>query len=322
MARAQTGVRIAAVALGIGAVAVFVPLWAPLVLAAWSADLVRPLVRRLERVLGGRRVAAGVLSLTAVLGFATPLAMAAAVVASRAREVLVAASRASTAGEAVSDLLGAVREHGARVWPVVSGLATASASALLGGVVFVVVLYTLSVEGRRVYVWLARSVPFDAGARQRLSRAFRETGRGLLVGVGGTACAQGTVATLAYAALGVQSPITLGILTAVASLFPTVGTALVWVPVSVGLALSGQKVRAAILVAAGIGVIGTIDNVLRPWLARVGRLRLPAVVVFLAMLGGLRLIGGWGLILGPLLVRLAVEARAIVRERIVKVTNV
>jgi predicted PurR-regulated permease PerM len=88
----------------------------------------------------------------------------------------------------------------------------------------------------------------------------------------------------------------------------------VWVPVSAGLALAGHRVHAAILFVVGLAVISTIDNVLRPWLARLGRLRLPMVVVFLSMIGGLRLIGGWGLLLGPLLVRLGVEARAIARD--------
>jgi predicted PurR-regulated permease PerM len=313
MARAQKGVRIAAAVLCLAGLAVFLPLWAPLVLAAWCADLVRPLVPRLERVLGGRRFAAGVLSVTAVLLIATPLAMGAVLVASRARELLVAASHAGTPSDALEDLLGAVKEHGGNLWPLLSGLASASASALLGGAVFVVALYALSVEGRRAYAWLARSAPLDARARCRLSRAFRETGRGLLVGVGGTACAQGTVAAIAYAALGVRNPITLGVLTGVASLVPAVGTATVWVPLSIGLALEGRRVSAAILLLLGFAVIGTVDNLLRPWLARVGHLRLPMVVVFLSMMGGLRLIGGWGLLLGPLLVRLAVEARAIVR---------
>jgi predicted PurR-regulated permease PerM len=94
-----------------------------------------------------------------------------------------------------------------------------------------------------------------------------------------------------------------------------VGTAIVWMPVAVGLALTGQLVRAGILLALGLGVIATVDNVLRPWLARLGRLQLPALVVFIAMMGGWRLIGGWGLILGPLLIRMGAEALSIASGR-------
>jgi hypothetical protein len=141
---------------------------------------------------------------------------------------------------------------------------------------------------------MVRYSPLDRRATHRLVAAFRETGRGLIVGTGGTALAQGAVAGATYAALGVPNPITLGALTAMGAFVPAVGTALVWAPVALGLAIAGHPVRAVVLAAVGISIIGTIDNVLRPVLSRAGRLRLPAVVLFLAVLGGLDLAGGWG----------------------------
>jgi predicted PurR-regulated permease PerM len=123
------------------------------------------------------------------------------------------------------------------------------------------------------------------------------------------------VATAIYASLGVPNSILLGLLTGALSFFPGLGTALVWIPIAVILAVTGHVVRAVILAVLGMGVISTIDNVLRPFLARAGQLKLPVAVVFVSMLGGLLLVGGWGLLLGPLLVRLAVEAFAIARER-------
>jgi predicted PurR-regulated permease PerM len=215
----------------------------------------------------------------------------------------------------VPAVLGLLREHGAALWRVLAGVAAASASALGGGVVFVVALYALSADPRRVYAWVARCVPLDGEARRRLFGAFRETGRGLLIGAGGTALTQGSVAAGLYAALGVHNPITFGLLTGIAALVPVVGTAVVWAPIAVALALGGHPIRAAILAALGVTVIGTIDNVLRPWLARVAHLRLPVVVVFLSMVGGLRLAGGWGLVLGPLLVRMGVEACELASRR-------
>jgi predicted PurR-regulated permease PerM len=63
-----------------------------------------------------------------------------------------------------------------------------------------------------------------------------------------------------------------------------------------------------------VAVIGSVDNLARPWLARRGQLKLPSYVLLIAMFGGVELIGGWGLILGPLVVRLAKEAIAIRAE--------
>src|SRR4051812_44328467 len=65
--------RLLVLALSLGALLVFAPLWAPLVLAAWTADVVRPLALRFEHALGGRHVAAGLLTVLVVLALAGPL---------------------------------------------------------------------------------------------------------------------------------------------------------------------------------------------------------------------------------------------------------
>ncbi|HTQ41284.1 MAG TPA: AI-2E family transporter [Polyangiaceae bacterium] len=318
MARGRIGTGITVAVLAAAAGLVLLALWAPLVLAAWIADLVQPVVRRLERALGGRRAAAGVLTVLVVLTVGVPVVTSAVVLADRVREIVIDALHAGTPEGALRDVLASgqlVKEHGAEIWRIALRLWSASVGVVVGVVVFVVTLYGLSVGGSRLYLRIARGLPIDPGVRRRIVAAFRETGRGLLVGTGGTALVQGTVAAVAYAALGVENPVTLGLLTGLGSIVPGVGTATVWLPVAVGLALMGQLVRAAILLALGLGVISTVDNVLRPWLARLGRLRLPALVVFVAMMGGWRLIGGWGLILGPLLIRLGAEALSIASGR-------
>jgi predicted PurR-regulated permease PerM len=47
-----------------------------------------------------------------------------------------------------------------------------------------------------------------------------------------------------------------------------------------------------------IGVTGTIDNALKPWLAH-GRAALHGGVLFFAMVGGILFFGPLGLVLGP-----------------------
>jgi predicted PurR-regulated permease PerM len=88
----------------------------------------------------------------------------------------------------------------------------------------------------------------------------------------------------------------------------------VWGPVAVGLALTGRWGRAVIMTAIGVLVIGFADDMLRPLLSRHGSVQLPTFVLLVAMFGGLATVGGWGLLLGPLLVRLAVEAVSIERD--------
>lgn len=96
-------------------------------------------------------------------------------------------------------------------------------------------------------------------------------------------------------------------MTLFASVLPPVGTALVWVPVSVALAVTGRTTAAIVLAVIGVALVSTIDNVLRPMLTRWGRLALHPFVVLLSMLSGLALLGATGLFLGPLIARLSIE---------------
>jgi predicted PurR-regulated permease PerM len=57
-----------------------------------------------------------------------------------------------------------------------------------------------------------------------------------------------------------------------------------------------------------------IDNFLRPVFARLGALKLPLFLLFISVFGGLSVFGTWGALIGPLIVRLAIEALAIMRD--------
>ena len=175
-------------------------------------------------------------------------------------------------------------------------------------------LYTFAVDGERAYAWLEEHAPVARGDLERLAGAFRETGRGLIVAGAGTALAQGAVATAAYVAMGIPRALALGPLTAVCALVPVVGTGLVWVPLALELGARGQYWRAVGVVVVGAGLHSLIDNFVRPALARYGHLRLPTFVVLISMLGGLAVFGATGALLGPLLVRLCVEALAIASD--------
>ncbi len=149
----------------------------------------------------------------------------------------------------------------------------------------------------------------------RLGAGFRETGRGLIIGAGGTALVQCLLATTAYVAIGIPRALVLGFLTAVCSLVPFVGTGLVWIPLAIGLGAGGQYWRVGVVVVMGVGVHSLVDNFVRPVLTRHGHLQLPTLLVLLSMLGGVALFGATGALLGPLVLRLSFESLVIELER-------
>ena len=97
---------------------------------------------------------------------------------------------------------------------------------------------------------------------------------------------------------GLPSPLLWGVVMFFLAMIPMAGTFLVWVPAAIYLALTGAFLRAIILVAWGLLVIGTIDNFLSPRL--VGhRARLHELLILFGVLGGLQVFGVLGLVLGP-----------------------
>lgn len=305
------------------------PYWAPVVLAAWIADLLRPIGRLLQRLLRGRRRAAAAVVVLLVVLVVVPLAGATAAAVAEVRQLTLQLREALEGQETFGGVLlgGGAEAHpslrewadlatryGENAWRAATLVARASISVLLAIIVFVAALYSFAASPWGSYRWLARHLPISRDVFARLARAFRETGRGLLIGAGGTALVQGVIATVAYAAMGLPRAFLLGPLTALSALVPAIGTGLVWIPLTIELAVSGNYIRAAMLLVIG-AALGLVDNFVRPVLTRYARLQLPMAVVLVSMLGGLAAFGPSGVLLGPLVVRLAVEALSIAREK-------
>jgi predicted PurR-regulated permease PerM len=198
---------------------------------------------------------------------------------------------------------------------VIGSVTGATAAFLVGLFVFLYATFVFLVHGRAIGSWIEDHAPISVEATRRLAGAFEETGRGLLIATGLTALTQGVIATVAYLVLGVPRAIVLGLFTALAALIPSVGTSLVWAPVAVGLALAGRTSAAIAMAVIGILVIGTVDNIVRPFFSRFGQLHMPVFLILVSILGGFAVFGAFGIILGPLAVRLSMEALALVRER-------
>ncbi len=174
--------------------------------------------------------------------------------------------------------------------------------------------YTFLLHGIELWEWTVAHSPLSTKHMERLKNAFHETGRGLLIGVGLTCLVQGLVAAIAYLCLQIPRWYALGVLTGLCSLIPILGTAIVWIPITIGLFIQQAYIKGFIMIAIGIFGIGSVDNLLRPVFSKVGSLQMSTLLLLLTIFGGLEFLGAWGALLGPLVVRLATEAIILVRE--------
>jgi predicted PurR-regulated permease PerM len=176
-------------------------------------------------------------------------------------------------------------------------------------------IFFLLRDGNYLLELLIRALPLGDARERMLFAKFGEVTRATIKGNLVIAVIQGTLGGLAFWALGIPGALLWGVVMAVMSLIPAIGPAIVWVPVAIYLFATGDNVKGFILVAVGAGVIGLVDNILRPIL--VGRdTKLPDYIVLLSTLGGLALFGINGFVIGPLVAALFIAFWGIfIREK-------
>ncbi|HVE48354.1 MAG TPA: AI-2E family transporter [Casimicrobiaceae bacterium] len=152
---------------------------------------------------------------------------------------------------------------------------------------------------RRVAV-AAERLAGERGAR--LVRSVAATVRGVVIGILGTALAQGMLAAMGFFIAGVQAAPLLGFAVFLLSPVP-IGPPLVWIPVGLVLLQRGEIAWGIFVLVWGAVVVSSIDNFMKPLLISRGA-DLPFVLVLLGVLGGAVAFGFIGVFLGPVLLAL------------------
>jgi predicted PurR-regulated permease PerM len=129
------------------------------------------------------------------------------------------------------------------------------------------------------------------------------TVKAVVYGIVLTAIGQGAIAGIGYWFSGIGAPILLAIVTMFLALIPF-GTPVAWVSASLWLLASGQHLQALSLALWGGLVVSWVDNIIRP-LVISGATRIPFLLVFFGVLGGLAQFGLIGLFLGPVVLAIS-----------------
>jgi predicted PurR-regulated permease PerM len=228
--------------------------------------------------------------------------------------------RQRTPGEAVggTDLVSLAREAAERV---ASFLASKLGAILRNAVVFlfdlfvmIFALFYLFRDASSIVRGVRQVLPFDEEHREQLIQQARDLIFASVTSSLIVAAVQGFLGGVMFAALGLGAPVFWGVVMAFFSLLPLVGAWVVWVPAAVWLMLNDQMVRGLVLVGLGAGVVGMVDNFLRPALIS-GRARLSGLVVFISILGGIGMLGMLGVILGPIVVATAASVFEVYTRR-------
>jgi len=321
-------------------IAVGLPLWRPLLLAAVLAGALSQPHERLAEAVGGRGLSAALVTVGVVLLLLLPLAIVSGFVIKEAHGAITFV-KVTLAEQGWQGLLGRLPRwlqgsangalaRASRVqhdlsselanWPRMRqalGAAVVVVGAvshlLLMTILMLVALFFLLRDGLVLIGWAERTPTMPPGRVRSLLLGLRGVSKSVLGAQLGSGLAQAVVATAGYAFAGVPSPLVFGVLSLAASFFPIGGVSLVGVPLAGLLWLTGRHGWAIFLAAWTVVLTGLIDNTLRPMLVR-GGTNLHGGLVFFALLGGLLALGPIGIVVGPLILALFLSVDSLERR--------
>jgi predicted PurR-regulated permease PerM len=186
-------------------------------------------------------------------------------------------------------------------------------SFAVDAVITIFTLFFLFREGRSLVRRLAALLPLTPQQVDKLFTGVENTIIGTVYGGLVVAAVQGGLIGLALWLFHIPSPVLWGVVAAFMALLPVVGTASVWVPAALYLLATGHWVQAILLVVWGALIVGSIDNVLRPYLIS-GRVEMHTLLIFFAVFGGVNVFGFLGLFVGPVIVAVTTTLLAMLRE--------
>jgi predicted PurR-regulated permease PerM len=156
-------------------------------------------------------------------------------------------------------------------------------------------------------------MPFSEDQKTRLESQINDMIASTVYGGVAVAGIQGLLGGLAFFVLGLSAPVLWGIAMAIMSFIPLIGTLAIWGPAAIYLITQGNYLEGIGLILYGTFIVGLADNFLRPWVIG-SRTKMPTIVIFFSVLGGIEAFGIIGLIMGPLIMAVFISVFEIFRH--------
>jgi predicted PurR-regulated permease PerM len=203
-----------------------------------------------------------------------------------------------------------------------AGLIAQQAVAIGGGIFGFVLAFTVGLyvtyfllrDGKAIGHRIVHDLPLENDIAKALSDKFLSIVRATIKGSVVVGLVQGFLGAITFWIAGLPSVVLFGMLMAIFSMIPAVGTGLVWVPAAIWLLATGAIWQGLFVIFSGVVIIGMADNILRPIL--VGRdTGIPDWIILITTLGGIATLGLSGVVLGPLVAGLFLAGWSIVQQQ-------
>jgi predicted PurR-regulated permease PerM len=219
----------------------------------------------------------------------------------QANEVLAKFNLEITAAQITNVVSEIGRVVGLFLYQQLSAITANVLSLIVNFFFMLLIIFYLLIDSKRLAAFIVSISPLPDDQDEKLIRKFKDMSGAILIGNGLGGLIQGTIGGLVFWIFGLKSPFLWGVVMALLAFLPILGIGVVFIPAAIYLFLSG-RIGAGIFFLVFYAVLsGGIEYFFKPKL--VGqRVQMHTLLVFLSIIGGLKLFGILGIIYGPLVV--------------------
>ncbi|OGI95031.1 hypothetical protein A2917_01465 [Candidatus Nomurabacteria bacterium RIFCSPLOWO2_01_FULL_42_17] len=185
----------------------------------------------------------------------------------------------------------------------VASIFTATVSAFFSFVLVLLIMFYILKDGahwRKAIIVLS---PLGDKDDEKIINKLAQAVNGIIKGSLFIALIQGVLLGFGLWLFGINNAALWGVVAAITSLIPTLGTSLVSIPAIVFLFATGNTPAAIGLLIWAVVMVGMIDNLLGPLI--VGKkIQISSLLILFSVLGGISLLGPVGVLVGPLTISL------------------
>ena len=165
----------------------------------------------------------------------------------------------------------------------------------------VIFSFVFFAEGGRIYHNILSLLPLEERHKAILASDVRGVITGTFLGMIATSIAQGFLIGIGFWIAGIPNPLVWGLVAIGITLVPVIGGPLAYVPASIAMFFDGHTGSGTFLLIYGVGVVSTIDNLIKPLIMR-GKVNVHPILLAIGIIGGGLWLGPSGVIIGPLVV--------------------
>lgn len=214
----------------------------------------------------------------------------------------------------VNEILNGIQDF---VLKSAAGIIGSIADAILGLFVMFFVIYYGFIEGKNWSSQIKDLLPLTKERKDKMAIEIKGVIHAVIYGQISIALLQGILGGLGFFIVGISNPVFWGFIMTILAFIPMTGTGFVWLPAGIIQLINGNILGGIFLLAYGFIIVSGIDNLIRPKIIA-GKAKIHPVVALIGVLGGLKLFGFLGIIIGPLIAALFIAIGGFFYEDYVK----